>query len=130
MEETVAGLRLRREPRADVPEEHRMELLALRAQEDRRIANERAGLAPEKTFAEMNLMQLSLAMASYPRGQYPAELERLMGEYLSTPPPKLEAEARDALLEVLSLQEQLRGDEPATWMVERLHEMMSHPSPV
>jgi len=129
MEESAAGLRLRREPRSDIPEEHQAEFRAWRAQEDQRISDERAGRETQKTFAEMNPIELAFAMASYSPAQYPAALEAVITERVAAvPAQKLDAEGTDALLEVLSLQEQLRGDHPAMWMMDRLQELTSHPS--
>ena len=132
LEETVQGLRQRREPSAFavayVPQ-HAEERASTREREDRRIADERAG-RPTKPFAEMDGIEIFFAMASYPGpGHYPQDLEAIVQEMAERPVPDLTASDQEALSEVISIRQRAEAGERETWMAKRLSELAEHPTP-
>ena len=132
MEETVQGLRQRREPSAFavkyVPQ-HAEEAREYQKREDRRIADERTG-RPTKPFAEMDAIEIFFAMASYAGpGHYPQDLEAVVQEMAERPVPQLTAPDQEALSEVLSIRQRVDAGEREVWMVERLSELAEHPTP-
>jgi hypothetical protein len=132
LEETVQGLRQRREPSAfavaHVPR-HAEEAREYQKREDRRIADERAG-RPTKPFAEMDGIEIFFAMASYAGpGHYPQDLEAVVQEMAERPVPQLTASDEEALSEVLSIRQRVEAGEREVWMVERLSKLAEHPTP-
>jgi hypothetical protein len=132
IEETVQGLRQRREPSAFavkyVPQ-HAENARAYQKREDRRIADERAG-GPTKPFAEMDGIEIFFAMASYAGpGHYPQDLEAIVQEMAERPVPQLTASDEEALSEVSSLRQRVEAGEREMWMAKRLSELAEHPTP-
>jgi hypothetical protein len=129
IEETVEGLRQRREPSAFATEHAPQEVENVREyqrREARRIADERRG-RPTKPFAEMNEIQIFLAMASYAGpGHYPLDLEAMAQEMAERPVPTLTASDEEALAEVTSIRERVEAGEHDVRMVDRLFELTQH----
>jgi hypothetical protein len=132
LEETVQGLRQRREPSAFAVEhvpQHAEKARTYQKREDRRIADERAG-GPTKPFAEMDGIEVFFAMASYAGpGHYPQDLEAIAQEMAERPVPQLTASDQEALSEVLSIRERAEAGERELWMAKRLSELAEHPTP-
>jgi hypothetical protein len=129
IEETVQGLRQRREPSAFAVKyapEHAEAARAYQSREDRRIADERAGAAT-KPFAEMDGIEIFFAMASYPGpGHYPHALEAIAQEMAERPDPELTAGDREALGEVRTIEQRLQAGDQDAGMVERLSQLSQH----
>jgi hypothetical protein len=129
IEETVQGLRQRREPSAFAVKyapEHAEAARAYQSREDRRIADERAGAAT-KPFAEMDGIEIFFAMASYPGpGHYPHALEAIVQEMAERPDPELTAGDREALGEVSAIGQRVQAGEREAGMVERLSQLAQH----
>ena len=132
LEETVQGLRQRREPSAFALEhvpQHAEKARAYQKREDRRIADERAG-APTKPFAAMDGIEIFFAMASYVGpGQYPQDLEAIVQEMAERAVPQLTASDEEALSEVSSIRQRVEAGERETWMAKRLSELAEHSTP-
>lgn len=132
LEEAVQGLRQRREPTAFAVEhvpQHAENAREHQRREDRRIADERAG-TPTKPFAEMDVIEIFFAMASYAGpGHYPVDLEAIAQELAERPIPQLTASDHQALSEVSSIRERVEAGERETWMAKRLSELAEHPTP-
>ena len=132
LEETVQGLRQRREPSAFAVEyvpQHAENARAYQRREDRRIADERTG-GPTKPFAEMDGIEVFFAMASYAGpGHYPQDLEAVVQEMAERPIPQLTASDQEALREVLGIRQRVEAGEREIWMAERLSELAEHPTP-
>ena len=132
LEETVQGLRQRREPSAFAVEyvpQHAENARAYQRREDRRIADERTG-GPTKPFAEMDGIEVFFAMASYAGpGHYPQDLEAVVQEMAERPIPQLTASDQEALNEVLSIRQRVEAGEREGWMAERLSKLAEHPTP-
>jgi hypothetical protein len=131
IEETVQGLRGRREPSAFAVEYAPEQAAAARAyqeREERRIADERAG-RPTKLFSEMDEIEVLFAMASYPGpGHYPLELETIAQEMAERPAPELTAAEQEALGEVIGLGQRVQAGEREEGLIERLSKLAQHPS--
>jgi len=132
IEETVQGLRQRREPSAFavkyVPQ-HAEKARAYQQREDRRIADERAG-GSTKPFAEMDEIEIFFAMASYAGpGHYPRDLEAVVQEMAERPVPQLTASDEEALSEVSDIRQRVEAGEREGWMAKRLSELAAHPTP-
>jgi hypothetical protein len=132
IEETVQGLRGRREPSAFavkyVPQ-HAETAREHQQREDRRITDERAG-RPTKPFAEMDGIEVLFAMASYPGpGHYPRDLEAIAQEMAERPVPELTASDQEALREVANLGERVQAGERDASMVSLLSKLAEHPTP-
>jgi len=132
LEETVQGLRQRREPSAFAVEHvprHAEEAREYQEREDRRIADERTG-RPTKPFGEMDGIEIFFAMASYAGpGHYPQDLEAIVQEMAERPVPQLTASDEEALREVLSIRQRAEAGEREVWMAKRLSELAEHPTP-
>jgi hypothetical protein len=132
IEETVQGLRQRREPSAfavNYVPQHAENARAYQQREDRRIADERAG-GPTKPFAEMDGIEVFFAMASYEGpGHYPQDLEAIVQEMAERPVPQLTGSDEEALSEVLSIRQRVEAGEREMWMAKRLSELAEHPTP-
>jgi len=129
IEEAVEGLRQRREPSAFAVKHAPQEVENIREyqrREARRIADERAG-RPTKPFAEMNGIEIFLAMASYAGpGHYPLDLEAIAQEMAERPVPTLTASDQEALGEVLSLRQRVEAGEREVWIADRLFDLAQH----
>jgi hypothetical protein len=132
IEETVQGLRQRREPSGFAVEhvpQHVENARAYQNREDRRIADERAG-GPTKPFAEMDGIEIFFAMASYVGpGHYPQDLEAVVQEMAERPLPQLTASDEEALSEVSRIRQRVEAGERETWMAKRLSELAEHSTP-
>jgi hypothetical protein len=132
LEETVQGLRQRREPSAFAIEhvpQHAERARAYQKREDRRIADERAGV-PTKPFVEMDGIEIFFAMASYVGpGQYPQDLEAIVQEMAERAVPQLTASDEEALHEVSRIRERVEAGEREAWMAKRLSELAEHSTP-
>jgi hypothetical protein len=103
----------------------------LREAETKRLRDERAG-RQTKPFGEMNRLEIIQAMSSYSsRAMYPdeldAEIERLAA---LPPPPPLNTADRRALMEVLSIREQLPGSANTRDLAARLFALAMHRHPI
>jgi hypothetical protein len=131
IEETVQGLRERREPSAfavTVVPQHAEMAREYQRREDRRIADERAGRAT-KPFGEMDGIEALFAMASYPGpGHYPRDLESIAQEMAESPVPELTAADQLSLNEISSLEQRVQGGEREARIVERLSQLAEHPT--
>jgi cell division septum initiation protein DivIVA len=129
LEETVQGLRQRGEPSAFAVKHAPQEVENIREyqhREARRIADERAG-RPTKPFAEMEGLEIFLAMASYAGpGHYPHDLEAIAQEMAERPVPTLTASDEEALGEVIGIRQRVEAGEREAWMVDRLSELSQH----
>jgi hypothetical protein len=132
IEETVQGLRNRREPSAFAVEyvpQHAENARLYQKREDRRIADERAG-GPTKPFAEMDGIEIFFAMASYAGpGHYPQDLEAIAQEMAERAVPQLTASDEEALSEVDSIRQRVEAGERDAFMAKRLSELAEHPTP-
>ena len=132
LEETVQGLRQRREPSAFAVEhvpQHAENARQYQEREDRRIGDERAG-RPTKSFAEMDGIEIFFAMASYAGpGHYPLDLEVIVQEMAERPVPRLTASDQEALREVARIRQRVEAGEREAWMGKRLSELAEHPTP-
>jgi len=132
IEEAVQGLRQRREPSAFAVEhvpQHAEKAREHQGREDRRIADERAG-RPTKRFAEMDVIEIFFAMASYAGpGHYPVDLEAIAQEMAERPVPQLTASDQEALSEVTHIRQRVEAGEREPWMAKRLSELAEHPTP-
>lgn len=132
IEETVQGLRQRREPSAFAVShapQHAEKARQYQKREDERIADERAG-RPTKPFAEMDGIEVFFAMASYPGpGHYPTDLEVIAQEMAERPVPELTATDQEALAEVVSLRQRVQAGERESWIVDRLRALAEHATP-
>ncbi len=132
IEETVQGLRNRREPSAFAVEyapQHAENARLYQKREDQRLADERTG-GPTKPFAEMDGIEIFFAMASYAGpGHYPQDLEAVVQEMAERPVPQLTASDEEALNEVLGIRQRVEAGERETWMAKRLSELADHPTP-
>jgi hypothetical protein len=131
IEETVQGLRQRREPSPfalNYAPQHAEAARAYQQREERRIGDERAG-RPTKPFAEMDEIEIFFALASYPGpGHYPPALEVIAQEMAERPVPELTASDREALNEVISLGQRVQAGEREAAIVERLSRLAEHPT--
>jgi hypothetical protein len=129
LEETVQGLRQSREPSAFAVKHAPQEVenvLAHQQREAGRIADERAG-RPTKPFAEMDELEIFVAMASYAGpGHYPHDLEVIAQEMAERPVPTLSASDQEALGEVLSIRQRVEAGERDAWMVDQLLDLSRH----
>ena len=92
----------------------------LRDDEDRRIADERAG-RETKRFEDMSGPEILMAMSSYDEpGAYPPELEARIQRIVAEPPAKLSRPAQEELSEVLNIRQRIQAGEAELWMVDRL----------